>query len=101
MTVSLWDPIRGSDVKRLTGHTAQVLSGAFTSDGKRVATGAGEKRNGWQDCTVRIWDTSSARELATLRGHETGVTAVAGSPNGHRVVSGDVAGRINLWEVSD
>ncbi len=97
--VGLWDPMRGgSQVSRLTGHTAQVRAGAFTGDGKRVVTGAGEKRNGWQDCTVRLWDTSSGRELAAHNRHETGVTAVGISPDGSRILSGDVDGSVVLWE---
>jgi WD40 repeat protein len=98
--VGLWEPGGGSQVRRLEGHTAQVWAGAFTGDGKRLATAAGEKRNGWQDCSVRIWHTSSRRELATLRGHESGVRAVAVSPDGRQVVSGDVNGRVVLWELS-
>jgi WD40 repeat protein len=98
--VGLWDPTRGSEVRRLTGHTTQVTAGAFTDDGKRVVTGAGEKNHGWQDCTVRIWDTSSTRELATLQGHDVGISAVAVSSNGRRVVSGDGSGRVILWELS-
>ena len=83
------------------GHSAQVITGAFTEDGKRVVTGAGEKKKGWQDCTVRIWDTSSTAELATLRGHEGGVRAVAISADGRRIVSGDGNGRLILWELSE
>jgi WD40 repeat protein len=98
--VGLWDPLGGAEVRRLVGHTAQVQAGAFTADGNRAVTGAGEKNYGWQDCTVRVWDTSSARELATLRGHKTGISAIGVSPDGRRIVSGDVEGRINLWEIS-
>jgi WD40 repeat protein len=99
--VGLWDPTRGSEVRRLTGHTAQVRAGTFSDDGKLVFTGAGEKNHGWQDCTVRVWDRSSAHELATLRGHDVGVEAVAVTPNGRRVVSGDGSGRVILWELSE
>ena len=94
--VGLWDPTRGSEVRRLTGHTANVMAGAFSDEGKRVVTGAEGP-----DSTVRIWDGSSARELATLRGHEAGVSAVAVSQNGRRVVSGDGKGRVILWELSE
>jgi WD40 repeat protein len=97
--VGLWDPANGSEVDRLSGHSAQVRAGAFTGDGRRVVTGAGEKRNGWQDCTVRLWDTSSGREVAAHDRHQTGVTAVATSPDGSRIVSGDVDGSVVLWEV--
>ena len=99
--VGLWEPSPGSKVRPLSGHSAQVTAGAFTDDGTRVVTGAGEKNYGWQDCTVRIWDTSSARELATLRGHEVGIGAVAVSTDGRRVVSGDGSGRVILWELSE
>jgi WD40 repeat protein len=99
--VGLWEPSAGSKVRRLSGHSALVVTGVFTGDGSRVITGAGEKNKGrQQDCTVRIWDTSSTKELATLRGHEVGVWTVASSANGQRVVSGDGKGRVVLWEIS-
>jgi WD40 repeat protein len=49
---------------------------------------------------VRIWETSSARSLAVLEGHESGINAVAISRDGRFVVSGDVSGRVILWELS-
>ena len=99
--VGLWEPSLGSKVRRLSGHSALVMTGVFTEDGRRVITGAGEKNKGLQqDSTVRIWDTSSTKEVATLRGHDVGVRAVAASANGQRVVSGDGKGRVALWEIS-
>ena len=63
--------------------------------------GMREKRTeGRRGSTVRIWDAESTKELATLRGHDAGVRAVSASANGRRVVSGDVDGRVILWEVS-
>jgi WD40 repeat protein len=95
----LWDPVRGGEVRRLTGHKGQVEAGAFTGDGKRVVTGSGSKSGGRKDCTVRVWDASTARELAILGRHETDVFALAVSPDGRRVVSGDKGGGVLLWEV--
>ena len=99
--VGLWEPSSGSKIRPLSGHSAPVMTGVFTDDGRRVVTGAQEGRKGsHEDCTVRLWDTSSTKELATLRGHDAGVSAVAASADGRRIISGDGAGRVVLWEIS-
>jgi WD40 repeat protein len=95
----LWDPVRGGEVRRLTGHKGNVAAGAFTGDGKRVVTGSKSKSIFRKDCTVRVWDTSTTVELATLGSHEAGVRALGVSSAGQRVVSGDEGGGVLLWDV--
>ena len=46
----------------LAGHTERVMSVAFTSDGKTLASGS-------YDGTVRLWDVATGQERATLKGH--------------------------------
>jgi WD40 repeat protein/mono/diheme cytochrome c family protein len=53
MTVRLWDPIAGTALKTLSGHTDWVYAVAISPDGQLVAGGAA---NG----EVRVWKTDGA-----------------------------------------
>ena len=67
----------------LTGHTGQVMSIAFSPDGKKVITGSA-------DDTARMWDAESGKELAMFKEEHLTypVRSVAFSPNGKKVVTG-------------
>jgi len=85
----------------LKGHTDSVGSGAYSADGKRLATGS-------RDRTVKIWDAQTGRELRTLSGHAGRVNDVALSPDGKRLASGsgtydetkraNVSGELIVWD---
>jgi WD40 repeat protein len=57
-----------------------MLAVAFSPDGKRLATGAG-------DGLVKLWDRPTGREVLTLSGHARGVTSLGFSADGRRLVS--------------
>ncbi|MCH7799304.1 MAG: protein kinase [Planctomycetes bacterium] len=78
-------------VATLRGHTAYVLSVAFSPDGARLATGSG-------DNTVKLWDAATGEEIMTLRGHTAGVTSVAFSPDGARLATGSDDNTVKLWD---
>jgi WD40 repeat protein len=66
-TIKLWDVASGRELHTLSGHTANVDSVAFSSDGKLLAA-SGSKDNG-----VELWDVATGRELRTLSGHTNGI----------------------------
>jgi WD40 repeat protein len=75
----VWDAQTGQEPISLKGHTSEVTSVAYSSDGKRLASTA---TNG----TVKVWDAQAGQKPLALRGAEG--SSVAFSPNGNRLVSG-------------
>ena len=89
MDVKVWDAQTGNDQLILRGHTAQVHSVAFSSDGQRLISGS-------EDQTVKVWDVRTGQEMLSLRGHTDAVTSVA--HGGERIVSGSSDGTAKLWD---
>ena len=65
----------------LNGHTDDVNSVAFPSDGTCIVSGS-------SDTSVCIWDVSMGALLMMLTGHTSHVTSVTFSSDGTHIVSG-------------
>jgi serine/threonine protein kinase len=74
----------------LSGHDGQVLSVAFSANGKHVVSGG-------SDGTVRIWRAEDGEELHCLEGHNDKVRAVAFNPDGLVAYSGSADGTLRRW----
>ena len=75
-----------------TGHSSNVLSVAFSTDGKTLASGSGDK-------TIKLWAVESGKELRTLKGHSSDVNSVSFSPDGKTLASGSNDKTIKFWNV--
>lgn len=89
--VQVWDALTGKHVYTYTGHADFVNAVAWSSDGKLIASGSGDK-------TVQVWDSTSGRHIYTYQGHSGSVNAVAWSPDGKRIVSGSSDGTAQVWD---
>jgi WD40 repeat protein len=78
----------------LVGHSDQVISAAFSPDGKRIVTGS-------MDETARLWEANTGKEVLALRGHTAFVSSVAFSPDGKRIVTASGDGTARVWYFDD
>jgi len=76
---------------RILPHADQVISVAFSPDGRILATGS-------YDTTVTLWRVADGAKIATLP-HAGSVTSVAFSPDGRVLATGSATA--TLWRVAD
>jgi WD40 repeat protein len=97
--VRLWDTVAGRDLGEpeqdvsLPDSVDQVVSAAFSPDGKILAIGDRSKQ-------VVLWNMSTRKVLARLKGHAGWVSALAFSPNGKTLYSGSMDQTVKLWDFS-
>jgi small GTP-binding protein len=90
--VGLWDAATGRQLAELEGHsTSSIVSVAFSSNGKMLASGSDDK-------TARLWDTQTGKQLAACEGHSDSVSAVAFRLDGKVLASGSADKTVRLWE---
>jgi WD40 repeat protein len=90
-TIKLWDISTNNLIRTLEGHTHEVLSVAFNSDGM-LASGS-------VDNTIKLWDISTMKCVRTLEGHTSDVCSVAFN-NKEMLASGSGDNTIKLWNIS-
>jgi WD40 repeat protein/tRNA A-37 threonylcarbamoyl transferase component Bud32 len=82
-------------VERLTLslHTGEVLSAAFSPDGKLLATGSA-------DGSAKVWDVGTGKQQASLPGHRGAAGAVAFAGGSSVLATGDWEGMVRFWDVA-
>ena len=92
-TLFLWDPLVSSKpLARMTGHQQQVMSVAFSPDGRFVVSGSFDK-------SIKQWDGFTGKFIATYRGHVAAVYQLSWSPDSRMFVSGSKDSTMKLWDV--
>ena len=74
----------------LLGHEGSIRAGAFSPDGKILATAS-------DDHSVRLWNAATGTTAGVLQGHAAEVNALAFSPDGKRVATGSNDRTARLW----
>jgi WD40 repeat protein len=92
-TARLWDAASGALLRTFEGHTGEVKSVAFSSDGARVLSGSSDK-------TVKLWDVATGGLLRSFEGHSAAVNAVAFARDGMRVLSASDDKTVRLWDAA-
>ncbi len=85
----------------LKGHKFPVLCCAWSSDGKRLASGGGMFR---QPGEVVVWDMPAGKPLMTLGGHRHWVESLAFTRDGNGLMTAggaNEAGEALLWGLAD
>ena len=83
----------GNLLRTEKNHAWSVLSIAYSTDGKTLASG-GNADN------INLWDANTGELLRTLKGHDDDVESVAFAPDGNTLASGSSDKTIKLWDVT-
>jgi WD40 repeat protein len=83
-TVTLWDVSSGRSIASLNGHAKEIISIAFSPDGKVVAA---TEINGVYPPGITLYDPATGRDLATFEGHQDTVNSLTFSRDGALLAS--------------
>jgi WD40 repeat protein len=90
--LKVYDPTSGELLMALSGHEGEVISVAFSRDGKYLATGSA-------DTTVRVWNVGNGDLIRVLEGHSAEVGGVVFSPEGKLLLTSSEDGMLIIWDV--
>ena len=89
--LQIWD-IRERQIRHhFTGHEQDIYSLDYSSDGRYIASGSGDR-------TVRLWDIQGGQCYLSLA-IEDGVTTVAISPDNRFLAAGSLDKSVRVWEM--
>jgi hypothetical protein len=91
--IRVFDFTTGRLVKRLQGHEGPIYDLAFSPDGTRLASAAGDAR-------AFIWTMPDGAIAHCLEGHDGSVSRIAFADNGP-TVTGGADGTLRLWSAPD
>jgi len=86
--LKLFNASTRQELAAFKGNSDEVISFAFSPDGKRLVTGS------WSD-TVRIWDVITGHELLRLKGGG----GIAFAPDGNTIAT-NYGNTARLWRAS-
>jgi len=75
----------------LIGHTDEIISIAFSPNGRTLASSS-------YDGTVQLWDVNTDTLRSTLIGPTERVTSIAFSPDGTTLAGGSSDNAVHLWD---
>ena len=91
--ILIFDTLTGSQVSVLSGHTDNVYSLAFSSDGKLLVSGSWDK-------TVKLWDVQTGGVIETLCSDTDLVCSVSISADNTMIAVGHYYEAIHLYNIN-
>jgi WD40 repeat protein len=94
-TAQLWDvgdPAHPVPTAPLAGHTGNISTAAFSSDGRLLATAS-------LDHTIRLWDVTDPHRPTTVGQVDATVAAIVFSPDSRTLTGADQA--VHQWDVTN
>jgi len=90
--ILILDAITGSQTAILSGHTDEVRSVTFSSDGTLLVSGSYDK-------TVKLWDMQTGGVVKTFHGHTDKIHSVSISADHTIIASGSEDKTLHLWDI--
>ena len=90
--IIILDAITGSQTAVFSGHTDEVNSVTFSSNGKLLVSGSDDKM-------VKLWDVQTGGVVKTFSGHTKLVRSVSISADSTMIASGSWDETIRLWDI--
>ncbi len=87
----IWDVDTGAKLAILCGHTGNVLSLSYSTNGSRIVTSS-------DDATARLWDAVTGEEQSILRGHDGFVHFANFNHDDTRVVTASWDSTARVWD---
>jgi WD40 repeat protein/serine/threonine protein kinase len=98
-TGQLWDLAAGRERATLEDYTGDILTVAYSSDGRLIAGGTRDGREPAGRHVVWVWETGTGRRTATLLGHADVVVGLAFAPGDKVLATAGWEGTIRLWQL--
>ncbi|HEV3006468.1 MAG TPA: hypothetical protein VGX78_18505, partial [Pirellulales bacterium] len=95
--VRLVDTASRATVRTLTGHRGSVTDVAFSTDGTKLVSAAGEPGLFGE---VKLWSVADGSLLRTIVGHRDSLYAAALSPDSKTIATGGYDQDIKLWDAT-
>lgn len=106
-TARLWDVATGAQLFELRDHRASLTAGAFSRDGRAMATAGGNPcltnalRDDPNDTDIRVWDAATGRVTARLAGSPSLIVGAAFNADGSEVAAGGIDGKVLVWTLAN
>ncbi len=94
LTLRVWNPATGDELKPFEGHRGGITRIKFFPDGKRLIMSGGS----W-DSTIRVWEVAKRRQLLALTGHGDLIDSMDLASNGRLAISGSRDATLRIWSL--